>query len=321
MSTAWVWVTSATSLSFASRSSVCTTIVVRPACSGRVVARTSPSRTARKKLVDDEIVEVDAPGGQVEERAHRAGGVGERHDRAAVHHARGRAALRRPRRGGRALLRPTRRRARCRTRPRTAWWRAASARSIAPWSFPGVHVSNCVVRRSSPHEDHRRRAPRRRHRRDPRARLQPGERAPAAVGRPRRRLQRGAVPVPPRQRPDRAAALTRQRRDVDRSHGRAAVHRHDRQLGLRDLRARRRHAARELHDRRVLQARHPARAAVVDARPAHRRARRLDVELQDDELARRVRGALDRRRRDVERSDPGERAAAEARRLPARVRG
>ena len=107
-------------------------------------------------------------------------------------------------------------------------------------------------------------------------------------------------------------------RDVDRPHGRAAVHRHDRQLGLRHLRARRRHAARQPHDRRVLQARHPARAAVVDARPAHRRARRLDVELQDHGLARHVRAALDRRRRDVERADPGERAAAEARGLPAR---
>ena len=75
----------------------------------------------------------------------------------------------------------------------------------------------------------------------------------------------------------------------------------------------------EPHDRRVLQARHPARAAVVDARPAYRRARRLDVELQDDELARRLRVALDRRRRHVERADPGERAAAQARGLPARL--
>ena len=41
-------------------------------------------------------------------------------------------------------------------------------------------------------------------------------------------------------------------------------------------------------------------AAVVDARSAHERARRLDVELQDDGLARHVRAALDRRRRDLE---------------------
>ena len=55
--------------------------------------------------------------------------------------------------------------------------------------------------------------------------------------------------------------------------------------------------------------------------PMHRRARRLDVELQDDGLARHVRAALDRRRRDVERADPGERAPAQARGLPARRAG
>ena len=44
--------------------SVCTTIVVRPTCNGRVVAWTVPSRTPRKKLVFDSIVDVVAPSGR-----------------------------------------------------------------------------------------------------------------------------------------------------------------------------------------------------------------------------------------------------------------
>ena len=102
--TAWVWVTWATRLSRSSRTSVCTTMVVRPTWSGRLVAWTVPSRMPRKKFVFDSIVDVVAPARQVDERAHRAERVGERHDHAAVQQTGGRAQLLAPRQAAGDLL-------------------------------------------------------------------------------------------------------------------------------------------------------------------------------------------------------------------------
>src|SRR5213592_1744890 len=63
-STACVCTTSATRRPVASRTSVWTTIVRRPTCSGCVTASTWPLRTGAKKFVFDSMVEVPAPGGR-----------------------------------------------------------------------------------------------------------------------------------------------------------------------------------------------------------------------------------------------------------------
>jgi hypothetical protein len=59
-----VWVTGAASRPALSQRSVCTTITVRPTCSGRLAAVTDPSRTPRMNEVADVIVAVRAPGGR-----------------------------------------------------------------------------------------------------------------------------------------------------------------------------------------------------------------------------------------------------------------
>src|SRR5262245_54729842 len=56
--TAWVWMVRETRRSAASNTSVSTTIVVFPMCSGRARATTVPSRTAPRKFVFDSIVAV-----------------------------------------------------------------------------------------------------------------------------------------------------------------------------------------------------------------------------------------------------------------------
>ena len=63
-STAWVCIVRATRFPEASKTSVSTTIVVRPTWSGRARACTSPSRIAPRKFVFDSIVVVWAPGGR-----------------------------------------------------------------------------------------------------------------------------------------------------------------------------------------------------------------------------------------------------------------
>ena len=70
--TAWVWVTSATSLSLrVAELGLHDDGRAAGVQRSRSVPRTSPSRTARKKLVDDETVDVDAPGGRLR-NAHTA---------------------------------------------------------------------------------------------------------------------------------------------------------------------------------------------------------------------------------------------------------
>ena len=64
--TAWVWVTLATRRPVSSRTSVSTTIVDEPRCSGVAVAMTEPLRTAPRKLVFDSMVAVPpAPSGRL----------------------------------------------------------------------------------------------------------------------------------------------------------------------------------------------------------------------------------------------------------------
>ena len=72
--------------------------------------------------------------------------------------------------------------------------------------------------------------------------------------------------------------------------------RQDRQLGLRLLRARRRHLAGQPDDHRPLQARHPARGRVLGGAAQHQGMGRLDLGLQDAELARHLRRQVDRPR-------------------------
>ena len=161
------------------------------------------------------------------------------------------------------------------------------------------------------------RAPR--HLQAPRTLREPGRDSHPRERRPRLCLQRGAVPVPPRQRPDPLRPLARRRGDLERAHRRASVERDPRQLGLRNLRARGRYAARQLEHHGLLQARHQARAALLEHAPPDPRVGRLDVGLQDARVARDRGPQVDRRRCHLVNPHPGQRAPVEARRRPLRL--
>ena len=96
--------------------------------------------------------------------------------------------------------------------------------------------------------------------------------------------------------------------------------RHHGQLGLRHLRARRRDLARQPDHHRLLQARHQAGGRFLEHRA------RSPTEWGDWTWAYKTQGWLGtfvvkskRPRQDLERADPGQRAAAEAWRLPPRL--
>ena len=84
-STACVWVTFATARPSASRSSVSTTMTVRPTCSGRATASTCPAaHTAQEVRRRADRGRAGGAFGEVEERAEPARRVREAHERAAV---------------------------------------------------------------------------------------------------------------------------------------------------------------------------------------------------------------------------------------------
>ena len=166
--------------------------------------------------------------------------------------------------------------------------------------------------------DHPRRQPPR-HLSPRRALHQPDRHAGAARRHAGGGVQRGALPDPPRQRPDPDRPVQRRRAHLVGARGRAALDRHHRQLGLRHLRARRRDLAGQHDHHRLLQARREAGGRLLEHRPGHRRMGRLELDLQDQGLARHLRGQVEGPRQDLERSDPGQRAPAQARRLPARL--
>ena len=116
-------------------------------------------------------------------------------------------------------------------------------------------------------------------------------------------------------------ALARRRQDLgpEVPQGGLALDLDHGQLGLRHLRARRRHLADQHDHHRLLQARHQAGAALLEQPSPDQGMGRLDLGLQDARLARHLRHPLHRRRRELERSGAGERPPAEAWRLPARL--
>ena len=96
---------------------------------------------------------------------------------------------------------------------------------------------------------------------------EPDRHARRGVRRSDRGVQRGAVPLSPRQRPDPADPLGRRRPDLVGARDRVALVGQDRQLGLRLLRTRRRDLAGQPDDHRPFQARYPARRASWAAQP------------------------------------------------------